>query len=89
MTLDEALKILEEILEVDDSIYQFNPIYLQALKMVICCMEALPKIREEIASYKDDKLIHAERNEMIDIVFEIIDRHLKEVEGNESVEGMG
>ena len=37
------------------------------------------KIREEIASYKDDKLIHAERNEIVDIVLEIIDRHLKEV----------
>ena len=32
-------------------------------------------IKTEIAEYKDDKVIHAERNEMIDIVLEIIDRH--------------
>ena len=35
----------------------------------------LDKICAEIASYKDDKLIHAERNEMIDIVLEIIDKY--------------
>ena len=32
------------------------------------------KIRAEIADYKDDLIIHQERNEMIDIVLEIIDR---------------
>ena len=46
-----------------------------------CLNCVLDKIRAEIASYKDDKLIHAERNEMIDIVLEIIDKYLKEVEG--------
>ena len=38
---------------------------------------AIDKIRAEIAEYKDDKIIHAERNEMIDIVLEIIDKHLE------------
>ena len=33
-------------------------------------------IKAEIEEYKDDKAIHAERNEMIDIVLEIIDRHI-------------
>ena len=37
---------------------------------------AIDKIRAEIAEYKDDKIIHAERNEMIDIVLEIIDKHI-------------
>ena len=34
-------------------------------------------IKAEIEEYKDDKVIHAERNEMIDIVLEIIDKHTK------------
>ena len=34
-------------------------------------------IKAEIAEYKDDKVIHAERNEMIDIVLDIIDKHTK------------
>jgi len=34
-------------------------------------------IRAEIADYKDDKVIHEERNEMIDIVLEIIDKYTK------------
>lgn len=37
--------------------------------------DALDKIRAEIAEYKDDKVIHAERNEMIDIALEIIDKY--------------
>ena len=38
---------------------------------------AIDKIRAEISEYKDEKIIHAERNEMIDIVLEIIDKHLE------------
>lgn len=37
--------------------------------------KALDKIRAEISEYKDDKIIHAERNEMIDIVLDIIDKY--------------
>ena len=40
---------------------------------------AIDKIRAEISEYKDEKIIHAERNEMIDIVLEIIDKHIKVV----------
>ena len=40
---------------------------------------AIDKIRAEIAEYKDDKIIHAEQNEMIDIALEIIDKHIKGV----------
>lgn len=42
----------------------------------------LNKIRSEIAEYKDDKVIHYERNEMIDIVLAIIDKY-REGEQNE------
>ena len=40
--------------------------------------ELLDKIKAEISEYKDDKVIHAERNEMIDIVLEIIDKYKAE-----------
>jgi len=43
--------------------------------------KVLDKIRAEIAEYKDDKVIHAERNEMIDIVLEIIDKYRKGEQG--------
>ena len=39
----------------------------------------LEKIKAEITEYKDDQIIHAERNEMIDIVLGIIDKHRNEV----------
>ena len=41
----------------------------------------LNKMRSEIAEYKDDKVIHDERNEMIDIVLDIIDKY--KAEGSE------
>jgi len=37
--------------------------------------DVIDKIRAEIAEYKDDKVIHAEQNEMIDIVLEILDKY--------------
>lgn len=40
-------------------------------------MSVIEDIKQEIAEYKDDKVIHAERNEMIDIVLQIIDKHTK------------
>lgn len=38
--------------------------------------KVIEDIKTEIAEYKDDKVIHAERNEMIDIVLQIIDKHI-------------
>jgi len=35
----------------------------------------IEQIRKEISEWKDDKVIHAERNEMVDIALEIIDKH--------------
>ena len=37
--------------------------------------KVIENIKTEIEEYKDDKVIHAERNEMIDIVLNIIDKH--------------
>lgn len=38
--------------------------------------EVIEDIKSEIAWHKDDKISHAEVNEMIDVVLEIIDRHI-------------
>ena len=40
----------------------------------------LNKIRAEISEYKDDKIIHAEQNGMIDIMLGIIDKYRGEQE---------
>ena len=37
--------------------------------------KVIEDIKAEIDEYKDDKVIHAERNEMVDIVLQIIDKH--------------
>ena len=45
-------------------------------------MSVIEDIKSEISKYKDDKAIHVERNEMIDIVLEIIDKHISGKEQN-------
>ena len=45
--------------------------------------DVLDRIREEIAEYKDDNIIHEQRNEMIDIVLDIIDKNKAERSGEE------
>lgn len=40
----------------------------------------IEQIRKEISEWKDDKVIHAERNEMVDIALEIIDKHMGDKE---------
>ena len=45
--------------------------------------KVIEDIKADILSYKDDKIIHAEQNEMIDIVLEIIDKYKAESEGEE------
>ena len=39
MTNEEAIEILEEVKILDDSMYQYNPIYLEALDMAISALE--------------------------------------------------
>ena len=52
----------------------------QAIKMAKDALNAIDEIRAEIVEYKDDKIIHAERNEMIDIVLDIVDKYRAESE---------
>ena len=35
MTLEDAIEILEEIKELDDSIYSYDPTYMEALEVAI------------------------------------------------------
>lgn len=63
--------------EIDEIGGEYNP-YLGCSKEYIDrqpTVDVLDKIRAEIIEYKDDKIIHAEQNEMIDIVLEILDKY--------------
>ena len=55
----------------------WNKKFTEALTDILEQELNLDEIRAEIAEYKDDKIIHAEQNEMIDIVLEIIDKHIE------------
>ena len=49
MTKQEAIEILEEVKELDDTMYAYNPVYMNALDMAI-------KALKEIQLYKDNEL---------------------------------
>lgn len=49
MTKQEAIEILEEVKELDDTMYAYNPAYMNALDMAI-------EVLKEIQLYEDNKL---------------------------------
>lgn len=49
MTREEAKTILEEVKMLDDSMYQYNPIYLEALDMAISALSFLERRKETVA----------------------------------------
>lgn len=49
MTPEEAIEILEEVKELDDTMYAYNPAYMNAMDMAISALK-------EIQLYKDNKL---------------------------------
>ena len=63
--------------------YFVHPRYCDTLRDLVnnaptvCDIE---QIRKEISEWKDDKVIHAERNEMVDLALEIIDKHMGDSE---------
>lgn len=80
---EDTIKALEQepykiVINGDARANNVNDAWQQGYAQGRKSIRILDKIRTEIAEYKDDKVIHDERNEMIDIVLEIIDRHLKE-----------
>lgn len=55
MTNKEAIAILEEVKTIDDSMYQYNPAYLEALEIAIKALEQEPIVINEIPKdYKYD-----------------------------------
>ena len=76
MTNKEAIEELKKVSTIDMPIRLCEAYYmsLKALEQE-SKIDVLDKIRAEIAEYKDDKVIHDERNGMIDIVLEIIDKY--------------
>lgn len=46
MTKQEAIEILEEVKELDDTMYAYNPAYMNALDMAIEALEEVRQYRE-------------------------------------------
>lgn len=74
MTKQEAIEILEEVKELDDTMYAYNPVYMNALDMAIEalkevqlyreigtveeCREAVEKQTAEIIKYETDAVFN-------------------------------
>lgn len=82
MTREEAIYILDNLKPTNTKSSFDAYVVGKAITMAINALSAIEDIKAEIAEYKDDKIIHLERNEMVDHVLEIIDRHFngKEIE---------
>ena len=65
-----------QALEQDTVPFDFELYQAGLMDMPKGMIEVLEDIKAEISKYKDDKVIHAERNEMIDIVLDIINKHI-------------
>ena len=68
------------IIDIDEGDYKWIKDHVmtvneQRIANGILLDDVLNKIKAEISEYKDDKIIHAERNEMINIVLGIIDKY--------------
>mgnify|MGYP001851695137 CR=1 FL=1 len=46
MTTEEAIEILEEVKELDDTMYAYNPVYMNALDMAIKALKEVQQYRE-------------------------------------------
>ena len=46
MSPREAIEILEEVKELDDSMYAYNPAYMDALEIALSSMEKFQQYRE-------------------------------------------
>jgi len=97
MTTDEAFKILEEIEILDDSMYQYNIKYLEALGMAIKALKqygALQEIRQEIeivcSLFAVDKIDRPSTDKEItahvrlNMILDYIDEYIREIEGSDT-----
>ena len=46
MTPEEAIEILEEVKELDDTLYAYSPAYMEALEVAISTLKEVQKYRE-------------------------------------------
>ena len=46
MTLEEAIEILEEVKELDDTLYAYNAAYMEALEVAISTLKEVQQYRE-------------------------------------------
>ncbi len=86
MTREEAIEILEEVKTIDDSMYQYNEKYLQALDLAIKALEqtdALDKMMAELETSTDKWWCGMDGDcftMKLSVVFDIIDKYRKEQE---------
>ena len=74
MTLEEAIEILEEVKELDDTLYAYNAVYMEALEVALFALKEIQNYRklgtlEELArakKYIDLAKKHGTIGEMID-----------------------
>lgn len=58
MTDEQAIEILEEVKELDDSIFQFNTAYMEALDYVIQKMKSLKNVLGDTTINIDKKIVY-------------------------------
>lgn len=46
MTSEEAIEILEEVKELDDTLYAYSPVYMEALEVAISTLKEVQQYRE-------------------------------------------
>ena len=80
MTIEEAIDILEEVKVLDDSIYQYDTAYLEALDIAVKSLEAWAEIKQEINDLFSKPAFYMPNYDAYKMFLEIIDRHLQEVE---------
>lgn len=82
LTVDEAIRILEEIKTIDDGLGQYIKDFDKAMNMAIRSLEAWEKVIDDIR--ESDGIIDSEGIRYgYDIALLIIDKHLKEVTDDE------
>lgn len=77
-----VLEMAYDMSEIDGEHFD-SPCFVVDVDDIKKLPSVIEDIKSEILSYKDDKIIHAEVNEMIDIVLDIIDKHISGKEQTE------
>jgi len=82
MTIEEAIDILEEVKVLDDSIYQYDTAYLEALDIAVKSLEAWAEIKQEINDLFSKPACYMPNYDAYKMFLDIIDKHLQEVDND-------